>query len=31
LLAGVRDTSSGPGQIRGSGSQRSNRLFLGLA
>jgi hypothetical protein len=31
LLAGIRDTSSRPEQIRGSGSQRSKRLFLGLA
>jgi hypothetical protein len=31
LLARVRDTSSRPGQIRGSGSQRSKRLFLGSA
>ena len=31
LLAGIRDTSSRPGQIRGSGSQRSKWLLLGLA
>ena len=29
LLAGIRDTSSRPEQVRGRGSQRSKRLFLG--